>query len=147
MMLADAISDAWAADQHHQWELDVDLEGDDGGVEVVGDPHRLHQVVANLLGNARTHTLEGTRVVASLASEDGWAVIRIADEGPGISPDLLPHTFERFARGDSSRARDTGSSGLGLSIVSAIVDAHGGTITATSTPGVGTTFTLRLPRH
>ena len=141
-LLADAVSDAWAADQDHQWELDV-LE-EDGGVEIEGDPHRLHQVVANLLANARIHTPTGTRVVVSLAVDGDFAVVTVADEGPGISSELLPKVFERFARGDGSRSRDTGSSGLGLSIVAAIVAAHHGTIEAASTPH-GATFTVRLP--
>ena len=115
-------------------------------VEVTGDAPRLHQVVMNLLANARVHTPEGTKVVASLAVDPAAqeAVVTVSDDGPGIPQELQSTLFERFARGDSSRNRATGSTGLGLAIVLAVVEAHGGTVAVTSEPG-STVFTVRLP--
>jgi two-component system, OmpR family, sensor kinase len=101
-------------------------------------------VLANLLANARTHTPEGTTVTVGVSATDREALIRVTDAGPGIPADLLPHVFERFARGDSSRSRAAGSTGLGLSIVHAVVTAHGGTVGVDSRPG-RTEFTVRLP--
>jgi len=106
-------------------------------------------VVANLLANARTHTPPGTHVTVGLApvrDEDGAATVRlcVVDDGPGIPPDLVPHVAERFARGDTGRARTTGSTGLGLSIVSAVVAEHGGRLRITSRPGE-TRFEVDLP--
>jgi two-component system, OmpR family, sensor kinase len=154
-VVVDAVTDAHAAAGEHRWALDL-VGGEDGDEgedavlpEVVGDPERLHQVVANLLANARTHTPPGTHVTIGLhpaTGDDGRAVVRlsVADDGPGIPADLLPHVAERFARGDSGRARTTGSTGLGLSIVSAVVGEHGGTLRITSRPGE-TRFVVDLP--
>ncbi len=143
-MVVDAVSDAHAAGPEHRWRLEVP----DESVMVTGDPDRLHQVVANLLGNARTHTPAGTTVQVALAvagTVGGTeAVLTVADDGPGIPSDLLPYVFERFARGDSSRSRAAGSTGLGLSIAYAVITAHHGTIEAASTDA-GTTFTVHLP--
>ncbi|WP_165400257.1 sensor histidine kinase [Motilibacter rhizosphaerae] len=139
-VVVDAVSDAHAVSQDHRWELDLP----DEPVEVVGDAGRLHQVVANLLSNARTHTPPGTAVEVALRREDGTCVVTVSDDGPGIPPDLLPDVFERFARGDSSRSRGAGSTGLGLAIVAAIVTAHGGAVGVGSVPG-RTRFTVRLP--
>ncbi|MGC1732687.1 MAG: HAMP domain-containing sensor histidine kinase, partial [Pseudonocardiaceae bacterium] len=77
---------------------------------------------------------------------DGLVTLAVVDDGPGVPQDLLPHVFERFARGDSSRSRAAGSTGLGLSIVDAVVAAHGGSVGVTSVPG-HTAFTVRLPVH
>src|SRR5690606_29938258 len=93
---------------------------------------------------ARVHTPEGTAIDVHLRAEDDEAVIDIIDSGPGISPELQQSVFERFARGDSSRSRMTGSSGLGLAIVQALVEAHHGSIVLESEPG-RTAFTVRLP--
>jgi len=102
-------------------------------------------VVANLLANARTHTPSGTRVTASVAARaDGGAVVAVLDDGPGIPAPLVGRIFERFTRGDDSRGRSTGSTGLGLSIVAAVAAAHGGTVDVTSRPGQ-TAFLVRLP--
>ncbi len=139
-LLADAVSDARAAGQDHEWALDLPEQP----VVVPGDSARLHQIVANLLANARTHTPAGTRVTASVALEGTDAVLRVADTGPGIDPAVLPTVFERFARGDSSRSRVAGSTGLGLAIVEAVVTAHRGSVSVESEPG-STVFTVRLP--
>jgi hypothetical protein len=111
---------------------------------VRGDAARLHQVLANLLANARTHTPPGSTVTARLAVDGAEAVIEVADDGPGIPPALLPHVFERFARGDASRSRAAGSTGLGLAIAWAVVGAHGGQVGVASRPGE-TVFRVRLP--
>ncbi|MFI7540084.1 sensor histidine kinase [Actinoplanes sp. NPDC049599] len=140
MLIVDAVSDAHAAGPRHDWQLDLP----DEPVTVTGDPQRLHQVLANLLGNARTHTPEGTTVTVGVSESGGAAVLTVTDAGPGIPADLQPHIFERFARGDSSRSRAAGSTGLGLSIVHAVVTAHGGTVAVRSGPG-RTEFTVRLP--
>lgn len=145
-LVVDAVSDARAAGPDHTWRLDVP----DAPVCVRGDPARLQQVLVNLLANARTHTPAGTTVTARVrgAADGACAVLEVEDDGPGIPSDLLPHVFERFARGDASRSRaggGTGGTGLGLAIVRAVVDAHGGTVSARSGPGGGTVFTVRLP--
>jgi len=137
-LVADAVSDAHVAGPGHRWQLDLPAEP----VLVVGDAARLHQVVVNLLANARTHTPPGTTVTARLRTGADGVQLSVLDDGPGIPPELLPHVFERFARGDSSRSRAAGSTGLGLAIVSAVVAAHHGTVGVTSPP---TTFTVRLP--
>lgn len=140
-LLVDAVSDAHIAGPEHRWSLDLPEEP----VVLVGDEARLHQVVANLLANARTHTPPGTSVVISLSSAtDGFVVLTVADDGPGIPVWLQPEIFERFARGDSSRSRREGSTGLGLAIVAAVVKAHFGTIDVHSVPG-DTRFTVTLP--
>ncbi|WP_410780646.1 sensor histidine kinase [Leifsonia sp. SIMBA_070] len=142
LLLVDALSDAHAAGPDHEWMLDLP----DEPVEVLGDAPRLHQVLMNLLANARVHTPDGTKVTAGLRAdaETGTAVITVADDGPGIPEELQATLFERFARGDSSRNRATGSTGLGLAIVHAVVLAHGGEVTVASEPG-STVFTVRLP--
>nr|WP_296065631.1 HAMP domain-containing sensor histidine kinase [uncultured Actinoplanes sp.] len=140
MLVVDAVSDAHAAGPRHHWQLDLPEEP----VTVVGDGARLHQVLANLLANARTHTPEGTSVTVSVSATGDAAVLTVTDEGPGIPAELQPHIFERFARGDSSRSRAAGSTGLGLSIVSAVVSAHGGSVSVQSAPGK-TVFTVLLP--
>jgi two-component system, OmpR family, sensor kinase len=136
----DAVSDAHIAGPDHQWELDLPEEP----VLVTGDAARLHQVVTNLLANARVHTGAGTVVTTRLSDEPGHTVLQVIDNGPGIPASLQSEVFERFARGDSSRSRKGGSTGLGLAIASAVVKAHNGTITVHSAPG-HTEFTVRLP--
>jgi len=141
-LMVDAISDAHATGPRHRWHLDVP----DDPPSVIGDGARLHQVIANILANARTHTPEGTNVFLSLGRRADAAVLRVCDDGPGISPALMPDIFERFARGEQSRSRRAGSTGLGLAIVSAVVAAHRGRIDVTSRPGE-TVFTVTLPMH
>lgn len=109
------------------------------------DTQRMGQVVANLLANALRHTPDGG-AVAVQARSNHELIIEISDTGPGISPADLPQLFDRFWRGDRSRARDRGGSGLGLAIARQLVEAHGGRIWAESEPGAGATFGFALPR-
>ncbi|CAN5766730.1 two-component system sensor histidine kinase TcrY [soil metagenome] len=139
-LAVDAVSDAHIAGRDHHWNLDLP----DEPVLVTGDAARLQQVLTNLLGNARTHTGPGTTVTLSLSTDMRGAVLRVADDGPGIPNDLQSEVFERFARGDSSRSRLVGGTGLGLAIVAAVVKAHHGTIAVRSVPG-DTEFVVRLP--
>ncbi|GAT02097.1 two component sensor kinase [Mycolicibacterium fortuitum subsp. acetamidolyticum] len=140
-LIVDTVSDAHIAGPDHQWSLDLPEDP----VVVDGDEARLHQVLANLLANARTHTPSGTSVTVALKPEPDAVLLSVADDGPGIPASLLPDVFERFARGDSSRSRREGSTGLGLAIVAAVVKAHGGTIEVSSTAG-STEFVVRLPQ-
>lgn len=140
MLVVDAVSDAHAAAPDHRWSLDLPPEP----IEVTGDRARLHQIVANLLGNARTHTPAGTTVTTSVRSEGDTVRIAVHDNGPGVPDNLRANVFERFARGDDARNRSGGSTGLGLSIVSAVTKAHGGRVELDSRPG-DTTFSLVLP--
>ncbi len=139
-LAVDAVSDAHVAGPGHRWRLDLP----DVAVLVPGDAARLHQVLANLLTNVRAHTPEGTTATTRLRAEDGWAVLQVTDDGPGVPAALGGHVFERFARGDASRSRHAGSTGLGLAIVHAVVTAHGGTVELAGRPG-RTAFTVRLP--
>ena len=116
-----------------------------GPVVVSGDEMRLRQVVANLLANARVHTAPGTPVTVRTAIDGPDAVLEVRDRGPGIDAENLERIFERFFRADPSRARASGGNGLGLSIVAAIAEAHGGRVEVDSAPGQGATFRLVLP--
>ena len=160
-LLVDTVADARAAGPEHDWQLDLAVleppagataeEAEDFLPEpplVIGDEARLRQVVVNLLANARVHTPAGSHVTTTLAREGDTLIVRIHDDGPGIAPDVRDRLFERFARGDSSRERRTGSTGLGMSIALAIVQSHGGSIdvdSSTASEDHGTTFTVRLP--
>ncbi len=139
-LAADAVSDAHVVGPDHAWRLDLP----DDPVVVIGDSSRLHQILANLLANARVHTGPGTIVTVRLYTTDTVAVLEVADNGPGIDAELQSEVFNRFARGDTSRSRKAGSTGLGLSIVDAVVRAHDGTIGLRSVPGA-TVFAIRLP--
>ncbi|MFJ2783653.1 sensor histidine kinase [Streptomyces sp. NPDC093249] len=140
-LVVDAVSDARAAGPEHRWSLELP---EDGGPSVPADGARLHQVLVNLLANARTHTPAGTRVTARVRPGPDTVAVQIEDDGPGIPPALLPTVFERFARGDASRSRTAGSTGLGLAIVRAVVLAHDGEVSVESAPG-RTVFTVLLP--
>ncbi|WP_432522532.1 sensor histidine kinase [Kineococcus sp. SYSU DK006] len=142
MTVLDAVGDAQVAGREHVWRLDLPAQA----VEVVGDPGRLHQVLANLLANARTHTPPGTTVTVGLHPDGDRVHLDVVDDGPGIPPQLLPRVFERFARGDSSRSRAAGSTGLGLAIVQAVVASHHGVVGVDSRPG-RTAFRVTLPAH
>ncbi|MEV0090625.1 HAMP domain-containing sensor histidine kinase [Streptomyces sp. NPDC050738] len=139
-LVVDALSDARAAGQDHKWRLELP----DDPATVLADGPRIHQVLVNLLANARTHTPPGTTVTARVQRSGPWVLLEIQDDGPGIPADLLPHVFERFARGDASRSRHAGSTGLGLAIVQAVVTAHGGGVSVESVPG-RTVFGVHLP--
>jgi two-component system OmpR family sensor kinase len=148
-IVVNAVADARAAGPDHAWSLALPEQP----VVVEGDPQRLHQLVANLLANARVHTPPGTPVSAGLSvaapgepGSPGQAVLTVVDEGPGIPDELQPQVFERFARGDRSRSRAAGSTGLGLAIVAAVAQAHGGRATVESRPG-RTAFVVHLPLH
>jgi two-component system OmpR family sensor kinase len=124
----------------HVWRLELPEES----VEVSGDAERLHQVITNLLTNARKHTPSGTTVTVTGRSSGFY----VHDDGPGFAPAVTDTAFERFVRGDVSRTRTPdgtdGGAGLGLSLVDAIVSAHGGSVTLDSRPG-STTISVRLP--
>jgi signal transduction histidine kinase len=115
----------------------------DEDVIVMGDRTRLEQVAANLIDNAVKYTPSGGRVEVTVGREDGQAVLSVRDTGVGIPPDERPRIWERLFRGDSSRTER--GLGLGLSLVRAIIEAHGGTVEVRSAPGQGSTFTVRLP--
>jgi signal transduction histidine kinase len=114
-------------------------------VEVLGDPTRLRQVVDNLLANVRAHTPEGTTATVEVKQVGTTAQVVVRDHGPGMPSQDAARVFERFYRVDAARDRAHGGTGLGLSIVSAIVSAHGGTVSARSAPGRGMTVTVSIP--
>jgi two-component system OmpR family sensor kinase len=118
----------------------------EGPVVVVGDEDRLHQVVSSLLSNVSVHTPPGTSVDVRARSVGDDVEIVVIDDGPGIPPDALDHVFDRFYRADPSRSRKSGGSGLGLAIVAAIVDSHGGTVTASIGERGGAAFTVVIPK-
>ncbi|MFB9904475.1 sensor histidine kinase [Allokutzneria oryzae] len=141
-VVADAVADAHVAGRDHRWVLELPPEA----ITVTGDASQLHQVVTNLLTNARTHTPPDSTVTTALSTSAGTAVLTVTDNGPGIPAELQPEVFERFARGDTSRSRAAGSTGLGLAIVAAVVSAHHGRIDLDSRPG-HTRMTVVLPLH
>ena len=112
---------------------------------VLGDRDRLRQVVDNLLANVRSHTPAGSAVHVRVSRNGTDAVLEVEDSGPGLGEEEAEQVFERFHRGDPSRARSSGGVGLGLSIVAAVAEAHGGNASARSTPGEGSTFVVTLP--
>ena len=123
---------------------DLNLTVDPSGPAFVrADADRLHQAVGNLLANSARYCRPGDRVALTVTLEHGQAVLRVADSGPGIPPDELPHIFDRLWRGRA--AEQVAGSGIGLALVREIVSSHGGTIEATSAPGEGTTISIRLP--
>ncbi|OFJ54633.1 two-component sensor histidine kinase [Mycolicibacterium grossiae] len=137
---------AAVADRYHA--KNVTLSTDLAAVrhDVWGDPQRLTQVLVNVLDNALRHTSAGGHVNVGTDIEGPHLVVRVTDDGDGISDAHLPHVFERLYRADTARDRDHGGSGLGLAIAKALVDAHGGHISATSAgSGTGATFTIGLP--
>ena len=116
-------------------------------VEVMGDATRLRQVFDNLLGNVRSHTPPGTATTVRISQDGDEAIIEVADTGPGLDREQADKVFERFYRAEASRSREHGGAGLGLAIVAAIVEAHGGRLAVTSrVEQPGAVFTVRLPR-
>ncbi len=112
---------------------------------IPADPDALKRILFNLVDNAVQHTVEGSEITVGWREAPGGVEIFVADDGEGIQPEDLPHIFEPFYRGDRSRSRRKGGTGLGLALVKAVVEAHGGKVSATSTPGGGSTFTIWLP--
>jgi two-component system, OmpR family, sensor kinase len=139
-LVLETVSDARVVGPDHRWLLDLP----DEPVIAPGDEQRLHQLVTNLLNNARRHTPPGTSVSVGVREDGGTAVLWVQDDGPGMPPELAAAAFERFTRGDSSRTRESGGAGLGLSLVEAIASAHGGRVSVESVPG-RTRFEVRLP--
>ncbi len=140
-LMVESVADARVVAPDHHWVLDLP----EAPVLAAGDEQRLHQVIGNLLSNSRRHTPPGTRVTAGVRrGPDGTAELTVEDDGPGIAPAVRDQVFERFARGDTARTRAAGGTGLGLSLVKAIVEAHRGSIDVESSPG-RTRFTVVLP--
>ena len=140
-LVVETVSDEKVMAPGHIWQLELP----DEPITVRGDASQLHQVLANLLSNARKHTADGTTVTTGvMRSADGTAVITVTDDGGGIPPGFQDRIFSRFARADAARTGTEGSSGLGLSIVESIVQAHGGSVEVSSRPG-RTEFAVRLP--
>ena len=137
-LLLEAVDDARVVDPDRSWRLSLP----DEPITVTGDEARLHQVVSNLLANARKHTPPGSTVTVTGTAGATGAGFTVHDDGPGFPPDLAPRAFERFTRGDAARTR--GGAGLGLSLVEAIVGAHGGAVTLESRTG-DTTIAVVLP--
>ena len=142
-LVVESVADARVIGPDHRWAIDVAEDA----VTVTGDEDRLHQVVTNLLANARQHTPGGTTVTVGvgLTEDDTVARLTVHDDGPGISPELQATLFERFTRADVARTRESGGAGLGLSLAQAITEAHGGSLSVSSRAG-STTFTVTLPR-
>ena len=141
-LLVGVVDDAAVIDPTRTWRL----AGASAPAHVMGDRLRLHQLFANLLSNVRTHTPPGTTATVSVLSGQDEIAVTVTDDGPGVTPEALPRLFDRFFREDESRSRENGGSGLGLSIVAAIVRSHGGRILAAHAPGGGLTMTVVLPR-
>jgi two-component system OmpR family sensor kinase len=140
-LVADAVDDSRAAAP----DRDVTFQPD-GAISVTGDASQLRQVVGNLVGNALVHTPPGTPVEISVEPEGDRAKLEVRDHGNGLPVADSSELFERFWRADRGRERGPGGAGLGLSIVAAIVAAHGGSVTAVNAPGGGAAFTVYLPR-
>jgi two-component system OmpR family sensor kinase len=139
-LLDDVVSDARAAFPNRP--IDAQLAA---GLYVVGDPDQLYRMVRNLIGNADMHTAPGRPVLVRCELDGPYAVVQVIDGGPGLPAEESAHVFERFWRADKARSRAHGGSGLGLSIVAAIVSAHGGTVQFESSVEHGSTVTIRLP--
>ncbi|WP_405495845.1 sensor histidine kinase [Nocardia sp. NBC_00511] len=147
----DAVHNAQAVAAHQTdgstRSIRLEVSPGEGTLQIIGDEARLRQVLANLLGNALTHTPAGTPITVRLTPSVDEVRLDVCDEGPGLSEEAAARVFERFYRTDASRARASGGSGLGLSIVQALVAAHEGTVSVSSEPGQGATFTVTLPRQ
>ncbi len=137
-----AVSSARVSNPHHK----IEFEKPSHEVFILGDAPRVHQVIANLLANAGVHTPMGSQVALTISQEASGVAVAVSDNGPGLSLDAQSKIFQRFYRADPSRARVDGEgSGLGLSIVDAVMRAHGGSVSVQSEPGSGAKFTLFFP--
>jgi signal transduction histidine kinase len=123
------------------------LNAPDSLPEAEFDPHRMRQVLGNLIDNAIRHTKPGGNIELAARADASGVTFRVSDDGEGIAPEDLPHVFDRFYRADPARRRSDTGSGLGLSISRRLVEMHGGTITVKSAPGQGTTFTITLSQR
>jgi len=138
-VVKEAVETARTVDPERPLELQIEP------LVVLGDRDRLRQIVDNLLSNVRAHTPPGTPAWVTVARANGSAVLEVADRGPGLADDELDRIFERFHRADASRSRSSGGVGLGLSIVAAVTEAHGGHASVQSEHGAGATFRIELP--
>jgi two-component system OmpR family sensor kinase len=136
----DAAADARAVAPQREITLSAN-----GPVVVEGDDLRLRQVLGNLVRNALVHTPQQTPIEIAVSTVNGVGRISVADHGPGLSSEEVVRIFEPFYRADPSRSRDSGGAGLGLSIVNAVVSAHGGQVHVKETSGGGVTFEVELP--
>ena len=141
MVVGEAVDRARLAAQSKS----IGLVCDDFDAQVLGDEQLLVTAMGNLIDNAVAYSPENTRVAVAIRASEDYVEISVTDQGIGIAPDEVERIFERFYRVDPARSRATGGTGLGLSIVKHIVTNHGGTIAVWSTPGAGSTFTVRLP--
>jgi len=141
-LAADAVADARATAPDRSVELEAA-----GAALVQGDRQQLHQVVANLVGNALVHTPPGTAVEVRTESDEANVTVEVRDHGPGLPPGDPERLFQRFWRAEGGRTRGRGGAGLGLAIVGEIVAAHGGSVEASNAPGGGASFVVRLPRE
>jgi two-component system OmpR family sensor kinase len=140
-LLTEVVASAKAAGPNHL----IDLSLPSAEIFILGDSQRVHQVVANLLANASTHTPNGSQIKVVLEQGVSETIISVSDNGPGLSQSDQERIFERFFRADPSRARNSGEgSGLGLSIVDAVMNAHGGYVSVQSKLGEGATFKLHF---
>ena len=140
-LLRDAVTDARVLQPDRQIRLDLPGEP----LPVLGDSFRLQQVIGVLVDNALVHTPPEAGLHISARRTGRGAELTVSDTGPGLAPEDAARVFDRFYRGDRSRARATGGSGLGLAIAKSVVDAHGGTITLRTAPRRGCTFIVDLP--
>jgi two-component system OmpR family sensor kinase len=139
-LLQEAVTSAQAAGPEHTITTNIA-----SGITTKGDADKIYQVVTNLLANARAHTPAGSAITVTVAKDGADSLVTIADNGPGLSAEDQARIFERFYRVDSSRQRNSkDGSGLGLSIVDAVMRAHGGDVTVASELGKGAAFTLRF---
>jgi two-component system OmpR family sensor kinase len=139
-LINEAVSSAQAAGPEHPITSDIAHD-----VHTQGDSDKIYQVVTNLLANARAHTPAGTAIHVATYSADDGTFVTVADKGPGLTAENQQHVFERFYRVDTSRQRSSSDgSGLGLSIVDEVMKAHGGSVSVSSEPGNGATFTLHF---
>ena len=142
-LVQEAVASAQAAGPNYE----VTISSDNDEVFVLGDSMRIHQAIANLLANARTHTPTGTKIAVNISQNELETRISVSDNGPGLSEEDQKRVFERFFRADPSRVRVGGEgSGLGLAIVDAVMKAHGGSVEVNSRVGEGATFTIIFPQ-